>query len=205
MIEQPVKVEQPQQEVRGDPLDTDIPEPPAVSVSRMGDLWLMDEHRLYVGSALLPESFEVLMDGRKASMVFQDAPYNARINGHVSGLGKVQHREFAMASGEMSADEFKQFNATNLKAITPHLVDGAILAMCMDWRGALALQLAMIEAALEQINLGVWVKTNAAWAACTDRSMSWCSLPSMARPSISTMSSWADSNAIEPMCGDMQV
>ncbi len=105
-------------------------------------------------------SFEILMDGQKATMVFQDAPYNVPINGHVSGLGKVQHREFAMASGEMSPFEFQQFNATNLKAITPHLHDGAVLCMCMDWRGALALQLAMAEAGLDQINLAVWVKTN---------------------------------------------
>ena len=156
-------LEQPTAEAQGpagDPLDVDIPEPPATPVSRLDDLWLLDDHRLFVGSSLLPSSFEVLMGGRKATMVFQDAPYNVRIKGHVSGLGKVQHREFAMASGEMSDSEFRQFNATNLKAITPHLVDGAILAMCMDWRGASALQAAIIEACLVQINLCVWVKSN---------------------------------------------
>ena len=157
MIEQPAA---PDKDPGGDPLDSDIPELPAVPVSRPGDLWLLDKHRLFVGSSLLAISFEILMDGQKATMVFQDAPYNVRINGHVSGLGKVQHREFAMASGEMSPHEFQQFNATNLKAITPHLIDGAVLAMCMDWRGALALQLAMADAELDQINLAVWVKTN---------------------------------------------
>ncbi len=157
MIEQPAAAEQ---ESGGDPLDADIPEPPAIPVSRPGDLWLLDKHRLFVGSSLLAMSFEILMDGQKATMVFQDAPYNVPINGHVSGLGKVQHREFAMASGEMSQREFQQFNATNLKAIMPHLINGAVLAMCMDWRGALPLQLAMAEAGLDQINLAVWVKTN---------------------------------------------
>ena len=158
--EPPTPSTQAESEPSGDPLDTNIPEPPVTPVSRLGDLWSLDEHRLYVGSSLLPESFEILMVGRKAHMVFQDAPYNVPINGHVSGLGKVRHKEFAMASGEMTQPEFQQFNATNLKAITPHLVDGAILAMCMDWRGALTLQLAMNEASLEQINLAVWVKTN---------------------------------------------
>ena len=157
MLDEPVKVPG---DGPSDPLDTDIPEPPVNSVSQMGDLWLMGEHRLLVGSSLDPECFAVLMAGRQASMVFQDAPYNVPIKGHVSGLGKVQHREFAMASGEMTKTEFQAFNANNLKVITPHLVDGAVLAMCMDWRGSLPLQLAMAEAGLDLINLAVWVKSN---------------------------------------------
>lgn len=144
-----------------DAIDNDIPEPPAVPVSRAGDLWQMGEHRLFVGSSLEPSSYTVLMAGAKARMVFQDAPYNVKINGHVSGLGKVKHAEFAMASGEMSTLKFREFLASNLKMMTSHLVDGAILAMCMDWRGMLALQTAMEDAKLDMINLAVWVKTNA--------------------------------------------
>ncbi|GHH09691.1 methyltransferase [Sphingomonas glacialis] len=144
-----------------DGIDNDIPEPPTTPVSRLGDLWQMADHRLLVGSSLEPSSYAVLMAGAAATMVFQDAPYNVKINGHVSGLGKVKHAEFAMASGEMSALQFRDFLAANMKALLPHLVDGAILAMCMDWRGLLALQLAMEEAKLDLINLAVWVKTNA--------------------------------------------
>jgi DNA modification methylase len=143
-----------------DPLDADIPEPPANPVSRTGDLWIMGEHRLLVASSLEPASLEVVMAGAKATMVFQDAPYNVPIKGHVSGLGKVKHREFAMASGEMTRAQFQEFNAQNLKIITPHLIDGGISVMCIDWRGLLALQLAAEEAGLEVINLAVWVKSN---------------------------------------------
>ncbi len=42
-------------------------------------------------------------------MVFTDPPYNVKIDGHVGGSGKTKHREFAMASGEMSADQFTAF------------------------------------------------------------------------------------------------
>ena len=38
--------------------------------------------------------------------MFTDPPYNVPISGHVGGLGTIQHREFAMASGEMSQAEF---------------------------------------------------------------------------------------------------
>ncbi len=39
-------------------------------------------------------------DVEKAEMVFTDPPYNVVIDGNVNGLGKIRHREFAMASGE---------------------------------------------------------------------------------------------------------
>ena len=44
-----------------------------------------------------------------ADLVFADPPYNVRIDGHASGLGIVKHREFAMASGEMSRADFTDF------------------------------------------------------------------------------------------------
>jgi predicted phage terminase large subunit-like protein len=114
-----------------DPADEVIPEPSTSPVSRAGDLWLLGDHRLLVGSALDPDSFATLMDGRQAQMVCQDGPYNVPIDGHVSGLGRVKHAEFAMASGEMTKEEFQSFNADNLRAVIPHVVDGAIFTLCM--------------------------------------------------------------------------
>ena len=69
----------------------------------------MGRHRLFCGSALEATSYERLMAGERAAMVFADAPYNVKVSGHVSGLGRNKHREFAMASGEMSEAEFTAF------------------------------------------------------------------------------------------------
>ena len=96
------------------------------------------------------------MAGRKAALLCQDAPYNVPVNGHVSGLGRVKHREFAMASGEMSSEEFKVFLAANLAVTIPHLDPGAIMALFMDHRGLFTLQTALREVGAEQINLAVW-------------------------------------------------
>jgi hypothetical protein len=41
-----------------------------------------------------------LMDGAKADFVIIDPPYNVVIDGHATGLGKIRHREFGMASGK---------------------------------------------------------------------------------------------------------
>ena len=78
-------------------------------MSQPGDLWLLGRHRLLCGDATREDSFEHLLDGHRAQMVFTDPPYNVPIDGHASGLGDVRHREFAMASGEMSEAEFTAF------------------------------------------------------------------------------------------------
>jgi hypothetical protein len=67
-------------------------------------------------------------------MVFTDPPYNVPIAGHVSGLGKVKHREFAQASGEMSKSQFVAFLKTSFQNLCRHTVDGSIHFICMDWR-----------------------------------------------------------------------
>lgn len=59
-------------------------------------------------------------------MVFSDPPYNVPIVGHVSGLGKVQHREFATASGEMNRDSFAAFLTKVLGHLAAWSVDGAL-------------------------------------------------------------------------------
>src|SRR6202158_2452086 len=79
------------------------------AISRPGDRWRIGDHFLLCGDALNKNSYVTLLGTHKAQMVFTDPPYNVAIAGNVSGLGKVKHREFAMASGEMSADDFTKF------------------------------------------------------------------------------------------------
>ena len=142
-----------------DPAD-DMPEPVKVIVSRPGDLWHLGAHRLLCGSSLEADNWTRLMEGKVAAMAFTDAPYNVPVTGHVCGLGKVQHAEFAMASGEMSRAEFTGFLTEAIARLTDHLRDGALLDLCMDWRHSSEI-LAAIEANdLSLINLCVWNKSN---------------------------------------------
>ena len=67
-------------------------------------------------------------------MVFTDPPYNVAIAGNVSGLGKTKHREFAMASGEMSSDEFTKFLEAACARHVEFSSHGSIHFICMDWR-----------------------------------------------------------------------
>lgn len=57
----------------------------------------LGEHVILAGSALDEASYSSIMGEDQANIVFSDPPYNVPIQGHVSGLGKIQHREFAQA------------------------------------------------------------------------------------------------------------
>jgi len=103
-------------------------------VSMTGDLWLLGSHRLYCGDALDAASYDALSNGEKAAAAITDAPYNVRIDGHVSGKGRITHREFAMASGEMSEAEFSDFLYQTFQRIIACCRDGALVYSFMDWR-----------------------------------------------------------------------
>jgi DNA modification methylase len=130
-------------------------------VTAPGDLWALGPHRLLCADALAPASYTALLGEAKAALVFTDPPYNVPIAGHVSGLGRRVHDEFAMASGEMSDAEFEAFLKTTLARLADACVPGAIGFVCMDWRGLRALLNAGGETGLELKNLCVWAKTNA--------------------------------------------
>jgi len=143
-------------------IDDDIPPTPTsgIAVSRPGDLWQLGNHRLFCGDATSPASYTQLLNGEKAALIFTDPPYNVPIAGHVSGLGKARHREFAMASGEMTSDEFRGFLETVFGHMASHSADGSIHFICMDWRHQAETLAAGNSVYSELKNLCIWVKSN---------------------------------------------
>jgi len=140
------------------------PQADAKAVSKFGDLWILGAHRVLCGNALDAADYETLLAGVnekvKANVVFTDPPYNVPIRGHVMGNGKVQHREFAMACGEMSHQQFTAFLSTVCTRLVEFSTDGSIHYLCMDWRHLTEL-LAAGAAYAEFKNLCVWAKDNA--------------------------------------------
>lgn len=92
--------------------------------------------------------------------MFSDPPYNVPIDGNVCGKGSVRHREFKMASGEMSEAEFVAFLSTGLRLLARHSVTGSVHFICMDFRHMKELLAAGGEVYDALINLCVWVKDN---------------------------------------------
>src|SRR6266446_1930528 len=144
-----------------DPADVVLEVSAGPALSRNGDLWILDRHRLLCGSALETPAFAALMGEEQAAMGFTDPPYNVAIEGHASGLGATHHRPFPMASGEMDSTEFTAFLSEALRNLAACSVDGSIHFVCMDWRHVEELLGAGRAVYSELKNLCVWVKDNA--------------------------------------------
>lgn len=144
----------------GDPADDDIHDLEGPARCRLGDLWQLGPHRLICGDALDKQDISALMNGETAGMAFTDPPYNVPINGHVGGSGAIQHREFAMASGEMSQDEFTSFLHRAFANLATCSADGSIHFVCMDWRHVSEVLAASKDVYSELKNLIVWAKDN---------------------------------------------
>lgn len=140
--------------------ENDVPPVEQSAVVLTGDLFQLDRHCLLCGDARNPADYKTVTFDEPVDLLFTDPPYNCPINGHVSGLGKVAHREFVMAAGEMSDREFVDFLTTTLSAASAVCKDGAIAFVCMDWRGMGALLAAGSQAFSELKQLCVWNKTN---------------------------------------------
>lgn len=132
--------------------------PPATTI---GDVWLCGRHRIGCGNALEEASYTTLMAGKKAAMVFTDPPYGVPIQGHVSGLGRIKHREFVMGSAGMNKADLIAFLAEAMQRMAAHSQAGAIHFVAMDWRGVAAVLEAGEKTYTELKNICVWAKDNA--------------------------------------------
>jgi len=149
-------------EANGDPSgpEDEVPNSLGPAVTQTGDLWLLGTHRLLCGDARDQAAYDRLLEGAKAEFVFTDPPYNVAIDGHVCGLGRVHHREFAMGSGEMSEAEFTAFLKAVFGVLAENTVDGSIHQICMDWRHMGEMLGAGRAVYSELKNLCVWNKNN---------------------------------------------
>lgn len=143
-----------------DPDDEAIPAVPETPRTRPGDIWVLGEHRVGCGdgrdSAFL---HAVIGEGATVDAAFLDPPYNVRISGHANT--KDRHREFAMASGEMTETEFRAFLAESLGACAKASRDGAVHFVCMDWRHMDDVTSVGNAVYGSLLNLCIWNKSNA--------------------------------------------
>ena len=143
----------------------ELPSPDERPVSRPGDLWMIGPHRLYCGNSRDAASFEAVLGDERAALILADPPYNVPIDGHVSGLGKVAHREFLEASGEMSPAEFTAFLRSVFRNCVRFSINGSIHFHFMDWKHSREMHDAADGVYTELKQLIVWAKTNAGMGA----------------------------------------
>jgi DNA modification methylase len=143
-----------------DPDDEVIPACSPEPRTKPGDIWQLGDHRIGCGDGRDVGFLKaVIGDGKAVDAAFLDPPYNVAINGFANAKGR--HREFAMASGEMSEDGFRTFLSETLGASAAISRPGAVHFVCMDWRHMHDVQIVGTDTYGALLNVCVWNKSNA--------------------------------------------
>jgi DNA modification methylase len=139
--------------------DASVPPIPSQPLSRLGDLWELGSSRLYCGDSRDLASYEQLLKDDLVELVATDPPYNRKMR-DISGNGKTKHAEFRFASGEMSDQEFMDFQKSVLTLVRDHMADGALLYSFCDWRMIADLVHVGRELFDQHLNVCIWAKSN---------------------------------------------
>ena len=146
-----------------DPDEEVIPAGPLDPKTRLGDIWILGDHRIGCGDGRGVDFLRRVVGECAIDAAFMDPPYNVKINGHANAKGR--HREFAMASGEMSDAAFRQFLKETLGAAAAVSRPGAVHFVCMDWRHMDDVSAVGAGIYDDLLNICVWNKSNAGMGA----------------------------------------
>ncbi len=140
------------------PVEPLLPVPAGPAGWQRGGLWRTGRLKVLAGSALDASSYETLLGTEKSAVVFTDPPYNVPLDGHVSGLGNIRHRECEMAAGEMDSSAFTEFLQTAIDLVQRSKDQGSLAYVCMDWRHMAELITAAQSNSLDMLNPCVGTK-----------------------------------------------
>ena len=116
--------------------------------SKAGDLWMLGEHRLLCGDSTKPETYELLMNGKKAQLVVTDPPYNVNYKGTA---GKIKN-------DKMAEDQFEQFLLAAYSQMYESMTDDASIYVFHSDSHGLAFRKAFEEAGFYLSGCCIWKK-----------------------------------------------
>jgi DNA modification methylase len=128
--------------------EDEVPDPPEIPVSKLGDVWLLGNHRLMCGDSTSIDAVDKLMDCNKADMVFTDPPYNIDYQG-------VSDKREKIKNDKMPDGEFVDF-------LTESIMGCETMYVCCSWQYAHLFKEAMERLSRKPKAMIVWNKVNPA-------------------------------------------
>ena len=122
-------------------------------ITRIGDIWSLGNHRLICGDSTKKETLHKLMDGKIASMVFTDPPYNVDYTGKTKDSLKIQN-------DKMDDSSFYDFLYDLYTAMFDVVEEGGAIYVCHADSEGLNFRKAMIDAGWLQKQCIIWVKNS---------------------------------------------
>lgn len=134
-------------------VEDDVPMVSSTLVSQIGDIWLLNGHRLMCADCTNRKQVNALMHGRKADLVVTDPPYNVAYEGKTEDKMTIQN-------DNMGKDEFYKFLLSVFKNMIGIMKDGAATYIFhADSEGA-AFRVAFADAGFKFAQCIIWVKNS---------------------------------------------
>ena len=145
-VEEPVMLTEPDE----------VPPVPEKPKSVRGDVWILGGHRVMCGSSTEFADLDILMQSKKADMVFTDPPYLMNFTGAIDGQGNTRSKHDAIANDNLSKSEGEKF-LREVSASIRMYCNGAwyvcFYRLGIDW-----MMNALTDAGLKWRNLIIWKK-----------------------------------------------
>lgn len=104
--------------------EDEVPEPPKEPKTKLGDIYLLGNHRLMCGDSTSIDDVDKLMDGQLADLVFTDPPYNVAYSGRgENNLGTIKN-------DDMSDTQFEDFCRAFFACYFAHMKPLACIYVC---------------------------------------------------------------------------
>lgn len=113
----------------------DVPEPPAIPVTRRGDVWLLGNHRLLCGDSCDANDVHALMKGELADMLFTDPPWNVNY-GAVKDGNAQGYKVRTIINDHMGVDDWAKFVegfTTQFRAATKPGAPAYVVMSAQEW------------------------------------------------------------------------
>jgi DNA modification methylase len=115
-----------------------VPEVPETPKTVLGDVWVLGNHRLMCGDSTSVTSFDQLMDGSKADMIFTDPPYGMSYGGE-RAAGSTKKGALVKAHGmiindDLQGDDLIALVRDAIATSSASMKEGGALYACFTWR-----------------------------------------------------------------------
>lgn len=151
-------------EVTGFEMPEELPEiedgeyefaPPEEPRAKLGDLWLLGEHRLICGDSTDVNVIDRLMGGQKADVVFTDPPWNVNYG---ADDNDSHYKPRTILNDSMSTEDFKDFMSSAFASMNMASKDGAMTYVVMSAQEWGNLMLALFENGYHWSSTIIWAK-----------------------------------------------
>jgi DNA modification methylase len=139
--------------IKEDEFDKPLPEKP---ISRQGDIWMLGKHKLICGDSTKPETYSMLMEGQKASLIVTDPPYNVAYEGNAGTI----------KNDNMESKKFHEFLLSAFKCMYENLADGGSIYVFHADRETVNFRTAFSEAGFFCHQTCIWVKNTPVLGRC---------------------------------------